>query len=130
MIREYLSKACCADSPLAGVSKCIFKTTTYIEFGNLSAPTFTAGTALVTEATQIISFVTAYINKSGNIKSIGPLTEYIAVFVAFHYSRSTDVVMMVHHIMSQFAAAAPQTFGPNVRCGVKQDPGAVEGRST
>src|SRR5438045_7258795 len=58
VIRQHLAKTAHTHCPVAGFSQCIFESATDLHFSNFTSPSLPAATALVSKATQVISFIT------------------------------------------------------------------------
>ncbi len=128
VIRQRFAKAGNAYAPLAGLRKLIFKLTANLQLGYRAAPALSAGASLVAEAAQVIALIIKQVGEAYNVYPVGPAAIHIFVFVPFHNTRSANIIMMVHNIMAQLAAAAAQAARPDISSRIHQHPGAIERR--
>src|SRR6185312_559010 len=126
MIGKQLAETGHAHTPLARLAKRFLQPCTNAHLGHVPTPTVPACAALVTKTTQIIALVAEKIGKPHNVYPIGSSAVIILVLISFHDTGRADIVLMIHHVVSELPAAAAESAGPDIRCGVHQDPGAVE----
>src|SRR5690606_2222711 len=116
MVRQYLTECTEAHGPAPRFTHCILPLATDAHFSNLAAPPPTTGAPLVTEAPEIVAPVIANITETRDIQPIGPTSIIVSVFISFHAAACAATEMVVHGIVTQFAAAATQSPFPDIRC--------------
>jgi len=106
MIRQCLTKTANTHGPCARFCYGVFELATYLKFSNIPAPTFTTATTLVTKTADIIAFFAAQVTVPRNVNAVSPSAEIVFIFKPFYCARSAYAQVVVHYIMTQFAAAA------------------------
>src|SRR5579863_4353971 len=114
MVRKCFSKTAKMNGPCAWFGECVFQSGSNGNFFRTTHKTFAAATTLISESTHIIAFITSDISELRNIDTVGSSSEIIFILKSFNLTASASTQVMIHNIMSQFAAAAPQSVRPDV----------------
>jgi hypothetical protein len=126
VIRQRFAESCGADGPLTGFTQCLLVLGTYVHFRDILVPSVTAGSALVSKATDVVSFFTVKVTKPWNVYSVGPTAKIILVFIALYDSCRSTTKMVVHEVVSKFTAAAAKSAIPYVGSRIEQHPGGIQ----
>src|SRR5690554_6440728 len=108
-MRKDFAEGSYTNCPFSRLTKSIFKLCTNIQFSHIPRPATSACTSLIAEATEIVAFVIAYVLKARDINTVRTTTIVVAIVETFHTATSSKPEMMIHYVVTEFAAAAAQS---------------------